>query len=96
MNRERVRGAIGSGGSGDPVLGCNPALGQTVGYSPTTEEIAEMKAERERGLDLSIRQNAVGAALQIVTGMPNPKDVINDANFVELAQDIYIFLKGTN
>lgn len=63
---------------------------------PTDKEIAEMKAERERGLDLTIRNSAVQLAIQAIGAGPHANDHLGDASLVEIAEDLYSFLKGTN
>lgn len=77
---------IGSGGSN---------LGQTVGYKPSEAEIAEAKAQQERGLDLTIRQHALTAALNFAS-IGSGGFVKDGSDLAKTAELCYSFLKGNN
>ncbi len=62
---------------------------------PTPGEIAEAKAQQERGLDLTIRQHALQAAINAASS-DSVKEFLGDASLVEVAKDFYSFLKGNN
>lgn len=71
-----------------------PAL-QQAQYKATPEEVAEAKAQQERGLDLTIRQHALQAAINAASS-DSVKEFLGDASLVEVAKDFYSFLKGNN
>lgn len=90
-SRERVKHI----GYGHQVGQTELQQGEAQRRLPTAEEIAEMKTERERGLDLTIRNSAVQLAIQAIAAGPNASTHLGDATLVQIAQDLYSFLKGT-